>query len=188
MGFHRLRSEIRRLPRSEARHAGDMDDDRVGEDEGDEPTDSDRLRAAADQGDELARWAVTVGTNMRPGRSRRSIVGQPTWRVRRVGPVRRRLIRLTIRLEALLWAAVGRPVEVGGAITTPSRTIRWEVAVAHGWLVVRLPGLPARFSELGEIQAQGTTQVSASDRHNRLFSVLALSDGPARKPSMTGRS
>ena len=86
-----------------------MDGDRAGEDEGDEPTDSDRLRAAAVQGDELARWAVTVGTNMRPGRSRRSIVGQPTWRVGRVGPVRRRLIRLTIRLEALLWAAVGRP-------------------------------------------------------------------------------
>jgi hypothetical protein len=38
----------------------------VGEDEGDELTDSDRLRAAADQGDELARWAVTVGTNMGP--------------------------------------------------------------------------------------------------------------------------
>jgi|GEM_PF-4200178 len=83
------------------------------------------------------------------------------------------------RVESWLWTVMGHAVEVAGQVKTPTGTLRWDVAAAEGWLAVRLPGLPGRFSDLGDIPAPGSTQVSGSDRHHRLCCVLALRDEPA---------
>ena len=151
--------------------------------DGDPPSDDEaiadhRLPEGADGGDELARSEMTVGIHRRWGRHGWSGGGPAQWRVGRVGPLRRRLIDTATRVESWLWTVVGRPVEVGGQVRTPTGTVRWDGAVAAGWVAVRLPGVPRRFSDLGEIQRRGSTQVSGNDLDGRLFCVLALSDAP----------
>jgi hypothetical protein len=155
------------LRHAEAVHGDPVDDH--------EPIGDDELQAAAEGGDELARWALRVGMKRRWGRHGWSGGGPAHWRVGRVGPIRRRLIVTGTRAGSWLWTVLARPVEVAGQVRTPNGSVRWDLAAAEGWLAVRLPGQPARFSALGHTTVRGTTQVSGCDRHNRLFCVLALS-------------
>ena len=141
-----------------------------------EPVDGDQPEEEAEGGAEPTRRAMTIGIRRRWCRHGWSGGGPSQWRNGRVGPLRRGLIDTATRVESWLWTVLGRPLEVGGQVRTPAGTIRWDLAVAAGWVAVRLPGVPRRFSDLGEIQGRGSTQVSGNDLG--LFCVLALSDAP----------